>query len=103
MKINTKYLKAQECTIQISQYNNHNPALLINSPTGERLMTASVNLPQIILRPDQICIKDYSENTGILNELIRLNIVSQPEFYVTSGFVDVPVCQLHNQAAWKEE
>lgn len=102
IKINTKYLKDQECNILLGHYNTGSTALQLVSPTGEPLLTATVNIPAVILNPDQVLIKDYSENTGILDELIRLNIVSQPEFYVTSGFVDIPVCQLHNPAAWKE-
>jgi hypothetical protein len=100
-KISTKYLKDQECTILISQYNTGSTAIQLISPEGEHLMNATVNIPTVILNPDQVCIKDYSENQGILAELIRLNIVSQPEFYITSGFVDIPVCQLHDPADWQ--
>lgn len=103
IKINTEFLHNQEASIKIGKYSTNNTALQLFSPEGELLLTATVNIPAVILHKDQVLIKDYSENEGILAELIRLNIVSQPEFYVTAGFVDIPVCQLHDPAAWQEE
>lgn len=102
IKINTKYLKDQEVVIKTGQYNTGSTALRLVTPEGKPLLTATVNIPAVILNPDQVLIKDYSENSGILAELIRLNIVSEPEFYVTSGFVDIPGCQLYDQAAWQK-
>lgn len=103
IKINTKHLKDQEAEIKTGQYNTGSTAMQLVSPDGELLLTATVNIPAVILHEDQVLIKDYSENEGILAELIRHNIISQPEFYVTADFVDIPVCTLQPSAAWKEE
>jgi len=46
------------------------------------------------LGDDEIFIKNYSENKGILDDLIRLGIVSNPIGHVTSGFVEIPKCKL---------
>lgn len=58
-------------------------------------MTASVNLVDEDLAEDEICIKDYSENTGILQALVEAGVVSNPIRMVSSGFVQIPVCKLY--------
>ena len=47
------------------------------------------------LAPDEAAIKDYSENTGVLTELLFLNIVQPPHRHVRSGFVSFPVCRIN--------
>ena len=44
-----------------------------------------------------VAIKDYSEGDGNLEMLLKAGIVSEPIYFVHSGFVDIPVCQLINQ------
>lgn len=55
-------------------------------------MTASINVEGT--DPDEIGIKDYSENEGLLAVLIHNKIVSQPIRKVRSGFVEIPICKL---------
>ena len=45
-------------------------------------------------RPDVLVIKDYSENTGVLNELCRHGVVKKLIGYLSSGFVDLPVVEV---------
>lgn len=46
------------------------------------------------LQADEVAIKDYSENEGVLDWLIKNNIVEKPHRYIPSGFVVFPVCKL---------
>lgn len=62
----------------------------------EPLATASVWVPG--LGQDQIGVKDYSENEGMLDELLRLGLVFPPRRTVASGFVQIPVCTLTPKA-----
>lgn len=66
-----------ECTLVFSRYQNNNriSLQLMELETGEPYMTASVNMPDIYLSDDMICIKNYSENEGILDVLINSHIV----------------------------
>lgn len=66
-----------ECTLVFSRYQNNNriSLQLMELETGEPYMTASVNMPDIYLSDDMICIKNYSENEGILDVLINANIL----------------------------
>lgn len=45
-------------------------------------------------RPDVLVIKDYSENTGVLNELCRHGVVKKLICYLPSGFVKLPVIEV---------
>lgn len=55
--------------------------------------TASIAITEH-LKPNEIAIKDYSENEGILDMLVDNNIVSQPIRFVHSGYVAIPICNL---------
>ena len=46
------------------------------------------------LAEDEVAIKNYSENAGVLNFLIKEEIIVAPHRYVSSGFVKIPVCRL---------
>lgn len=47
------------------------------------------------LSEGEIAVKDYSENAGLLDELLRLRIISKPSWYISSGFVRIPVCRVN--------
>ena len=66
-----------ECTLVFSRYqsNERTSLQLMELETGEPYMTASVNMPDIWLSDDMICIKNYSENEGILGVLIDAQIL----------------------------
>lgn len=53
------------------------------------------------LLPDEIAIKNYSENEGLLEQLIEQKIVTHPHRFIGSRFVNMPICKLGS--AWKEE
>ena len=55
-------------------------------------MTASVNVGHA--DPDEVAIKDYSENEGILKAMVEAGIVSEPVRTVQSGFVEIPICKV---------
>jgi hypothetical protein len=57
-------------------------------------MVATSHLPLEDISKDELVVKDYSENEGILQELIRLKIVEAPKRFVRSGFVSLPICKL---------
>lgn len=84
-----------DCNIKVLKYNNSRPALqLIDSVDGEPVATASVNLSNIILGEDEICIKDYSENEGMLKALQDAEVVGHVERFVQSGYVTIPIVKI---------
>lgn len=60
----------------------------------ECFMTASICVP-CALEDNEIAIKNYSENEGILDILIEQGVINEPHRYVSSGYVNnIPVCTL---------
>jgi hypothetical protein len=62
--------------------------------TGEYVATASVNMPHVPLAPNQVFIKDYSENEGMLKALEEAGIVRVSGVYVPTAIGSLPVCEL---------
>lgn len=61
---------------------------------GSRVAMATANIPDEPIAENEVIIKDYSENEGMLDVLVKNNIVSEPKRWVGSGFVQLAVCDL---------
>jgi hypothetical protein len=61
---------------------------------GEPISTCTVNIPEASLAVDEVIIKDYSENEGMLQTLLDAGVVELAGRSVRSGFVTCPVCIL---------
>ena len=84
-----------KCNIVKEQYANGRTALLlIDADDNEHVATATVNLPDDDIPEKYVAIKDYSENEGMLNLLIKEKIVAQPVEHINSGFINIPICKL---------
>ena len=55
-------------------------------------MSVTVNVDG--LDENEVAIKNYSENEGILDVLVNEGIVKPPHRHVKSGFVLIPICEL---------
>ena len=92
--------------VNVRSYNNGRPALELLEEDMTYGLTpyavATVNLPDVLLQPNEILIKDYAENEGILQFLIDNNIVVPTKNGVQSGYVWVPVCILNDESVWGE-
>ena len=76
------------------KYSNGQTRLdLIDSEDGLPYATATVAVDMSIAE-DEVIIKNYSENEGILESLINAGIVSHPVSFIRSGFVHLSVCKL---------
>lgn len=82
------------CTIFKDKYLTGGVALELICPDGEPMTTATVNMPCCGLNDGEICIKNYSENEGLLEILEAANIVKATGRKIPSGFVEIPVCKL---------
>ena len=93
--------ESTEVYIRQRNYPNGRPALeLIDASDNIPYTVASVNLPNVLLDENEILIKDYSENEGILDFLTYNNVVHPTGREVQSGFVWIPVCTLRPQSQW---
>ena len=85
-----------ECNVEITSYQNNDRIAIILSDIadGNIIAVGTVNLPDEELASDEVFIKDYSENEGMLDSLMKADIIHAPHRLVVSGFALIPVCKL---------
>lgn len=82
------------CEVKVSRYNDGNTRLqLVSKDEGMPVATATVIVPQK-LPPNHVAIKDYSENTGILDALVAAQIVEPTGQTVPVGRTIGHICNL---------
>lgn len=95
------------CVPQFGRYPNNRIAIrlynanamkedgLTYAPRTVPIAVATVNVVDYKqLKPNQVIIKNYSENEGMLDALIDAKIISSPVGMVNTGFVQCAVCDL---------
>jgi hypothetical protein len=83
--------KNYNCIVCFEKYSNKRTAIrLIDQVDGLSVLMASVNLPDEHVESDEVAIKDYSENEGVLRSLIGASVISYPERYIGS----FPICKI---------
>lgn len=94
--MNVKFMD-WNCTAMAKRYtNNGRTAIeLIETDTGEPIAISTVNLVEEALGPNEVIIKDYSENTGMREALINAGVIHPEELRrIETGFVTCPVHKL---------
>lgn len=87
-----------ECTVQLGNYNNNRSSLtLIDKATGDEVAVASVHIPEVRVASDEVLIKDYSENEGMLNALRDAGVVTHTIREVESGFINIPLVKMSDE------
>lgn len=95
MKYTNKYGKSYDVIIEKANYSNHRTSLLlINKLTGEPIIIATVNLIDEPLEKDEVFIKDWSENEGVLKFLQDNKYVGEVITNVSVGYVFAQKCKL---------
>lgn len=61
---------------------------------GEVCASCTVNLAGVAMQEDEVAIKTWHENVGMLGWLMEEGIVSAPLHYASFGGVFIPVCSL---------
>jgi hypothetical protein len=90
---NTQYGTTVPVSLAFGKYaNGHHRIEMIDTTDGFPYATASVSVPG--LAQDEVGIKSYSENTGVLEFLVENNIVKQPHRFVESGYIIIPICKM---------
>lgn len=90
-----------KCVLAVGCYaeNPHRLALYLkDAETWEAVAKCTVNVVMLGLGPDEVAIKDYSENAGMLDALIAQDVVLPPHDYFASGHVRIPICRLTEKA-----
>lgn len=84
------------CEVITSKYveSGRLAIMLEDAATGEPVAIATINMPEIPLSDDEVVIKDYAENEGLLEVLQAAGIVREVVRYVQAGWVEVPVVKV---------
>src|SRR4051812_41388986 len=85
--------KQWDCVVEKRQFGNGRVALALVDEEGP-VATATMNLPTATLGRNQVLIKSYAENEGMLEALIAAGVVTPTGETVRSGFIEPPVCEL---------
>jgi hypothetical protein len=89
------YGETYKLSLQFAKYENGQTAIkLFDMSDGFPFATATVCVEDDLLKEGEVAIKDYSENTGILDALIEADVVESPHAFIQSGFVKIPICKL---------
>jgi hypothetical protein len=85
--------KDYQVHVQKSEYRNGGIAIqLTDAEDGTPFATATIWVEG--LTENEVAIKNYSENLGMLTFLVTNGIVEQPHRQINNGFVNIPVCKL---------
>src|SRR5687767_9129052 len=83
------------CTVSLASYDNNRVAILVNElTTGDPILIATVNLPEQELEEDEVFIKDWSENAGIYETLVRAGLILRYQSWVNLGGCNAYRCKL---------
>ncbi len=77
-------------------------ALAFKTQDGEPLAVATVNLPNTYLEPDEVIIKNWSENEGMTASLEEAGIIGPVIDAVATGFVTATIHKLLVQPVFEE-
>jgi hypothetical protein len=87
--------------VKETRYNNGRPCLQLFDSEGFPYATATINVSKEELDTELAVIKDYSENEGMYEFLLRHNIVSLPMSHYETGFVSCPVALIFPEEEWE--
>ena len=83
------------CRVERASYGHTDRIALTLSDVedGEPVAVATINLPELALAADEVVIKDYSENEGMLATLVAAGVISAPLRAIPLQYVTVYVCR----------
>lgn len=79
--------------VQMSKYTNGRPAIQLFGDDGP-WAKATVNIPEFDVPVGHVLIKDWSENNGIMEDLIDNGVIGSPVGVVPAGFELAQLCPL---------
>lgn len=92
---------SRNLVISLGKYENGRTVIQLNDAIdGHPYAVATVNMPNVLLADNEVLIKDYSENQGVLDFLIKYNVVTPTPNGVQSGFVWLPLAILNDESVW---
>ena len=93
-QLQTPYGFEVRCSLEIIPEQHHIQVYEWDEENGwEPWATATVQIGG--LGENEVAIKNYSENKGILEALVGLGVINPPHRRVASGFVMIDICRMN--------
>lgn len=94
-----RYASADQIAITLLLDDNDPSVMAGDEIPGDDVAVATICAPEVTLRAGRVLIKDYSENSGMVDALVAAGVVeSDVESHYVTGFCSVPVMRLTPQA-----
>jgi len=91
----TVEFKDWECDILLDRYPSGRLAIMLQDKDDDSpVARATVNLPDTALDGNEVIIKDWSENKGMVDALFDASVIDEISFEVETGYVTAKVCKL---------
>ena len=85
----------EECWVYVDRYENGQMHIqLISNEMPFATASVAINYD---LGKDEVAIKNYSENTGIVDALIEANIIRERVGSIFQGYVQIPIFKLSKE------
>jgi len=84
----------EDVQVVFRKYGNGRIGITLVDMDGVPFATGTVNVPEVDLAPDEVIIKDYSENAGIEAALEAAGLIEITERMVQAGFEICSVSKL---------
>ena len=85
----------EDCVISLSEYKYGGTYIKLFSEIGEPICTATAWAPETPLLPSNHClIKNYSENEGVLQSLVKAGAIEDTGKTVPTKHTHLHVCKL---------
>ena len=105
IKIKTVFpYKGTDLVVSIGNYQSGRKAIqLVDSFSGEFYTCPTADIQGLDTKfYNEVLVKDYSENQGMLKFLTENNIVTWTGRTVASGYVELYICFLNPEEAWNQ-
>lgn len=83
-----------DVTVKRSSYNEGGGIALWGEHDGEPFATFTSNLPDMPIAEGFAAIKTYSENEGLMEQLIAQRVIEKPSGQLNNGFATFPICRV---------
>ncbi len=80
--------------VNTKPYSNGQLGVFVHDKSGEPIAELSVMENSVELEPNEIILKDYSENTDLAQELINSEIILPTERFILVGSRLCPICKV---------
>lgn len=92
--LQTKYENTTAYIVEKTYSQPNNLCLEIHDArSGEPLFVATTNIAGYVCHPGHVLIKDWSENAGIYDALLKAGVIGPVVHRIQSGFVEAYECE----------